>query len=330
MDAVGYALANGGKPTIDWKNYWTGTNAFCIGDQSNGIVVVGSTAYAVHRSSLSSLDLTSGVVTAKANLPNSSIYFGNTAVTDGTKIWVGASKGGYTYEYNISTNTWTVKAYNALFGGSGGQTAALVSGKIYYFGGGGNGYAPQAWNSMYDPATDTYTNKANIPAGRMFAASAVDSASKIHLFGGVGGTTVINEPNLGAGYGAGTNTHYVYDPVANTWVTSTALPVDLTRSYGVTIDGLPGFSHSGGMLLWDGTTWISVPLPGNGPAGYDSTRQTLPAQGMVAVGSSGYAVMSWIANYDNTFVVKNWYHSAGGRVSKMIDTAVLKAYLASK
>jgi len=69
--------------------------------------------------------------------------------------------------YDVSTNQWTVKAPLpvARYSTNG---AAVINGKIFISGGRKNDWAynpPSAQSYMYDPRTDTWTQKQNVPDG---------------------------------------------------------------------------------------------------------------------------------------------------------------------
>lgn len=72
----------------------------------------------------------------------------------------------------------------------------------------------------YDPATDTYTQKANVPTPRTWGTCAVYN-NKIYILGGY---------SYGSPSGA-TNVNEVYDPGTNSWTTMAPMPIS---KYGVT------------------------------------------------------------------------------------------------
>lgn len=83
------------------------------------------------------------------------------------------------------------------------MAACAVDGKIYAFGGLGG----LAKVEEYDPATDTWTSKTDMPTGRSFLeCSVIDD--KIYVIGG-------NDSE--GGWGASLATVEVYDPATDTW-----------------------------------------------------------------------------------------------------------------
>jgi N-acetylneuraminic acid mutarotase len=73
----------------------------------------------------------------------------------------------------------------------------------------------------YDPATDTYTRKADVPRARSWATCAV-VGSHIYLIGGF---------NMAEEAGRGTNDNQVYDPDTDNWVQKMPMPIS---RYGAT------------------------------------------------------------------------------------------------
>ena len=133
----------------------------------------------------------------------------------------GGSAGINTVEmYNPATDTWTTKAAmptrRCMF------AAAVVSNKIYAIGGQFQddsdpygGYKRQLdVVEMYDPASDTWTTKAHMPATRMGLVAAVVN-NKIYAIGGS------SLESLGI---LRLNTVEMYDPDTDTWTTKAAMP----------------------------------------------------------------------------------------------------------
>jgi N-acetylneuraminic acid mutarotase len=92
--------------------------------------------------------------------------------------------------------------------------ASVLDGKIYVIGGviGGVGGSGTSIVEEYDPATDTWTRKANMPTSRKaLCASAV--AGKIYASGG------------GTGFGNPFSALEAYDPTTDTWTTKADMPI---------------------------------------------------------------------------------------------------------
>jgi N-acetylneuraminic acid mutarotase len=108
-----------------------------------------------------------------------------------------------------------------------GLTSSIVDGKIYAIGGypsaGGLGMTT---NEVYDPATDTWTIKADMPTGRRWLSSSAVNG-KIYVFGGY---TLVNEPGL--------STVEEYDPATDTWRTKTPMPTARLGPACCVVDGI--------------------------------------------------------------------------------------------
>ena len=114
------------------------------------------------------------------------------------------------FEYDPATDTWTRKADMPV--ARGDLSTSVVDGKIYAIGGGPsvdvNNWIGTPTVYAYDPATDTWTRKADMPTARTtHAASVVDG--KIYVIGGWSGDS---ETPL-------YSTVEVYDPATDSWTT---------------------------------------------------------------------------------------------------------------
>lgn len=122
---------------------------------------------------------------------------------------LGGGSEGQVQIYDPSLNTWSTAA-PAPFA-SGSAATAVIGGKIYYAGG-IVGSATVNSVAAYDLATNTWSAPLNpMPQGVNHAAAATDG-NKLYVFGGrTGGNTVSN----------GFNYVQIYDPLSNTWTSST-------------------------------------------------------------------------------------------------------------
>ena len=125
-----------------------------------------------------------------------------------------AGADGKVQVYSPVTNGWWLAAPMPF--AAGACSSAGINGKIYVAGGivgevagSYNGYNTNA-TAVYDPALNTWTRLAPIPVGMNHTASATDG-TKLYLFGG---RAIGNAPDNGY------NTVQIYDPVSNTWVSS--------------------------------------------------------------------------------------------------------------
>jgi N-acetylneuraminic acid mutarotase len=124
------------------------------------------------------------------------------------------------WEYDPANDTW--KALASLPSKRGSAGAAVVNGKIYVIGGGGNfpgskdisihparPHRAVGTNEVYDPATNTWETKAPMPTARNHAAiGAVNN--KIYILGGRVGNAFITRAS-------NTDIVEVYDPATDQW-----------------------------------------------------------------------------------------------------------------
>jgi N-acetylneuraminic acid mutarotase len=124
---------------------------------------------------------------------------------------------GLTYTYDPATDTWTQKASMSPRYAIRLVYAANVN-KFYVFGGYDQNFALTATTQIYDVATNTWSLGTPMPdpVGRSFPGLAYDDASgKIYVIGG--------DDDLGF---ERTN-NWIFDPVTDTWDSSTALPIPI-------------------------------------------------------------------------------------------------------
>jgi len=131
-------------------------------------------------------------------------------------------------EYDPATDTWmrktdmpTKRTY---------LCACTVDGKIYVFGGVTAGVPGATWNppalEVYDPATDRWTRKADMPTARSSATACVVDG-KIYVIGGIAG-------NL---EGASLPTVDEYDPAMDIWTRKTNMPTARAWSSSSVVNG---------------------------------------------------------------------------------------------
>jgi subtilisin family serine protease len=160
----------------------------------------------------------------------------------------GSSGSSDVMSYNTATDTWTTGLAAIPNAGMSWQ-AVYIDGK-YYLPGGYNG-SHNNWLQIYDPAADSWTAGANMPAATTPMAAAADG--KLYIFGGNPGPS----SNVA-----------MYDPAANTW-TSGLAAMPTARTYGRAI-GINGFiyvvggaaaSATGAFEVYDPVTnsWTSGP-----------------------------------------------------------------------
>ncbi len=119
--------------------------------------------------------------------------------------------------YDPDTDTWTMK--NKMPGKIFGQVAVELNGELYVFGGRTgdlfNGTTLK-YTYLYDPSTDSWTRKADMPGPRAFMAASVIN-EKIYI---IGGST--------SGF-YGSFLVQMYDPIFDTWMAKASL--EIGRAY---------------------------------------------------------------------------------------------------
>jgi len=125
-----------------------------------------------------------------------------------------------TFSVKAAENSWTTKA--SMHFSRTGAEAAVVNGIVYVIGGSqryntsdtGFSYISSNPNEAYDPATDTWVEKAAMPTSRDGLAAAAFQG-KIYCFGG---------SNVSKDYSISTNVNEVYDTETDSWETKTPMP----------------------------------------------------------------------------------------------------------
>jgi N-acetylneuraminic acid mutarotase len=175
-----------------------------------------------------------GIWTTKANMPTARWNL-CTSVVDGKIYAIG---GGPRYggaplrtveAYDPATDTWTTKSEMPT--ARQGLSTSVVNGKIYAMGGGdlsAGASAIRAFSTVeeYDPATDTWTTKSEMPTARFgHSANVVDGS--IYVIGG--GPSC---PWCGA-----ILTLEVYEPATDTWIRQADIPRPIITASTSVVDG---------------------------------------------------------------------------------------------
>jgi N-acetylneuraminic acid mutarotase len=193
---------------------------FAIG--SRGYVCLGQDTNNLMLNDLWEFDPGTNSWTQKANFPGIARRDA-AAFSIGTKGYVGTGMDNADavfgnpqsdfYEYNPVTNTWTAKAPYPGNSGMGIYYASgfAIGGKGYFCCGkrGSSSYSNELWE--YNPASNTWTSKANFPLGGRYGGVAFTIGSMAY-FG-----TGTDENIL-------TQDFYKYNPATNTWSVIAAFP----------------------------------------------------------------------------------------------------------
>ncbi|MGD6853116.1 MAG: Kelch repeat-containing protein [Candidatus Bathyarchaeia archaeon] len=157
------------------------------------------------------------------------------AVVDGKIFAIGGSNSSVRYlgtneVYDPDTDTWETKA--SMPTPRRDFAIAVYDNKIYCISGesglDSQGGVYSAVNEVYDPLTDTWTIKAEIPTPRYgMSANLVDG--KIYVLGG-------GHHNVYPGNTC-SDLNEVYDPLTDTWSTRSSLPTAVLYAASVVVDG---------------------------------------------------------------------------------------------
>ena len=211
----------------------------------------GQTPYGAYLSTVEEYDPATDTWTKKTDMPTA--RNGHAASVVNGKIYViggepsSQASISTVEEYDPSTDTWTRKAdmpTRRTF-----LCASAVNGKIYAIGGVIAGEpADPDWDTRhveeYDPATDTWTRKANMPIQRScFSTCVMDG--KIYVIGGETGN--IHNPPI--------STVEEYDPSTDTWTRKANMPT--ARAFLSTIP-VGGKIYAIGGATWPGTVFSTV------------------------------------------------------------------------
>ncbi len=204
-------------------------------------------------------------------------------------------------EYDPATDTWTTKSEMPTERGF--HSANVVDGRIYVIGGShasGPGRNHVLTVEVYEPATDTWTQKGDMPSSRGAGFSSVVDG-KIYVIGGYGGPRRVDE----------------YDPATDTWTTKSAMPTARHALSTSALDGkiyaiggyVPGVSGYPGVAtveVYDPATdtWTTAP---DMPTGRFGPRTSVVDGKIYVIGGMGYWIRTaygMVEEYDpNPLVV---------------------------
>ncbi len=200
-----------------------------------------------HLATVQEYDPATDIWTTKASMPTLRSELGVTTTSNGKIYAIGGNNGNSlatVEEYNPITDTWTAKA-NMPTARSGLAVITASNGRIYAIGGYNNNISNSILSTVeeYDPGTDTWTTKANMPTARWGLGVTTASNGKIYAIGGNNNSSV----HL-------LSTVEEYNPATDIWTTKVSMPT-LRARIGVTtasngkIYAIGGYNNNGNSIL---------------------------------------------------------------------------------
>ncbi len=227
------------KPTWAEEGSWASLAPIPTARYSLGVAVAEGKVYAIggynftghYLGTNEMYDPATDTWTTKAPMPTPRRYFGIAVYEN--KIYCIGGKIGYDPEglggiytevnevYDPATDTWEKKA--SIPTPRYGMCANVVNGKVYVMGGGLHAdYPPHTCstlNDVYDPETDSWTEKTPLPISVLHAASAVVD-DRIYVLGGQAGLFM----------GGWHDHNMVYDVKNDSWSMAAPIPVGCERA----------------------------------------------------------------------------------------------------
>ena len=231
VNSICFAQANTWTKKADMPTPRSGISS----DVSNGKILVAggmqmNNGNLISISTVEEYDPKSDVWTKKADIPTARDTMA-VSVVNGKLYVIGGAFGcdeptPLVEAYDPLTDKWTKKANMPV--AKLGSSASVVDGKIYIIGGAiGPGQDCMWWSGVstveeYDPVTDKWTSKSNMPTARAFlSTSAVNG--KIYAFGGFsnGLFSTVEE----------------YDPITDKWTKKKDMPTKRCNFASATVNG---------------------------------------------------------------------------------------------
>jgi N-acetylneuraminic acid mutarotase len=161
----------------------------------------------------------------------------STCVVDGKIYAIGGAGPVYqalrTVEvYDPATDAWTTRSEMPT--ARQGLSTSVVNGKIYAIGGGASSSADYAALTVfstveeYDPATDSWTTKAEMPTARVCHHANV-VGDRIYVIGGSDASTPDNRSHV--------RTVEAYDPATDTWTQEGVMRASRAAGFSNLVDG---------------------------------------------------------------------------------------------
>jgi len=162
-------------------------------------------------SSCEEFDLDTKTSTSKANM--STAYWAVASAVAGDKLYIIGNESalGTTFEYNPAVDSWKTRA--TLSVGRGWACAAGADGLVYVMGGSDASSTALSDCWCFDPAANSWTQKANMPGPRIYSTAAAYGDSVIYVIGGSSDGAALADRLV-----------YSYHIAANSWSTEAQKP----------------------------------------------------------------------------------------------------------
>jgi N-acetylneuraminic acid mutarotase len=157
-------------------------------------------------------DIDTKMVIQKANMPDGRWACAGSAIGDKVYIFGSENESDELLEYNTITDSWQIISPTTRPPGRGWNAVASAGGKLYACGGNHEGTVlNDCWE--FDPISEMWTQKANMPGPRINHSAIGFDDDNIFVVGGAS-----------SGAGSGDTLVYLYTVSANSWFTETPIP----------------------------------------------------------------------------------------------------------
>lgn len=156
-------------------------------------------------------DADTKIVTQKSSMPLGRWACAGSAIGDKIYIFGSEHESDDLLEYNTTADSWRIITPTYRPQARGWNSVASAGSKLYICGGGqGSNVFNDCWE--FDPMTELWTQKADMPGPRIYH-SAIGSGDDIFVVGGVSSSA-----------GSGDSIVYRYKISSNSWLTETPVP----------------------------------------------------------------------------------------------------------
>jgi N-acetylneuraminic acid mutarotase len=156
-------------------------------------------------------DVDTKIVTQKVSMPSGRWACAGSAIDDKVYIFGSENESDELFEYNTTADSWRIITPTYRPQGRGWNSVASAGSKLYICGGGqGSNVFNDCWK--FDPITELWTQKADMPGPRIYH-TAIGFDDDIFVVGGASSSA-----------GSGDSIVYRYKISSNSWLTETPIP----------------------------------------------------------------------------------------------------------